>query len=461
MGEKTWPEKPARQGGSRKILGAAVLLPALLGFTNVERAEAGSEEGIPAHLSLAEAEQIFLARGLDLLIAQYGAQGAEGDLRAAGAHPNPGLDFTASFGPRTSHDIIGGTLGPPTGPVNRTLGLAIGLTDNAAIGDQLSGKRSLRIEASAKALAAARLNVDDVRRIELSQLKQAYAAAVLAALDVNAAKESFDTFDKQLKLNQRRYDEGTINGLDLSRVLQAQMEALQAVDQAESAQKQAMASLLFLLGARDAIQNVTLTTGIEYLGLSQLKDASLPSLHDLALRNRTDVKIAEANLEQSQVMVRQARRARVPDIALSLGYSEQCNSDTCSSVPTFNAGLQGNVPVFYLQQGEIKRAESNALAAQRTLDKAKAQVLSDVTQAYAGFVAGKSQVERMEGKLLEQAKLSRDLAQHMCQKGAASLIDFLDAQRSYVASQIEYHQDLADYWSAVYQLEQATSTSLR
>ena len=251
---------------------------------------------------------------------------------------------------------------------------------------------------------------------------------MLAALDVNAAKESFDTFDKQLKLNQRRYDEGTINGLDLSRVLQAQMEALQAVDQAESAQKQAMASLLFLLGARDAIQNVTLTTGIEYLGLSQLKDASLPSLHDLALRNRTDVKIAEANLEQSQVMVRQARRARVPDIALSLGYSEQCNSDTCSSVPTFNAGLQGNVPVFYLQQGEIKRAESNALAAQRTLDKAKAQVLSDVTQAYAGFVAGKSQVERMEGKLLEQAKLSRDLAQHMYQKGAASLIDFLDAQ---------------------------------
>ena len=143
MGEKTWPEKPARQGGSRKILGAAVLLPALLGFTSVERAEAGSEEGIPAHLSLAEAEQIFLARGLDLLIAQYGAQGAEGDLRAAGAHPNPGLDFTASFGPRTSHDIIGGTLGPPTGPVNRTLGLAIGLTDNAAIGDQLSGKRIL------------------------------------------------------------------------------------------------------------------------------------------------------------------------------------------------------------------------------------------------------------------------------------------------------------------------------
>ena len=438
-----------------------VLAAWLFGQAGWARAEEPSEEAVPSHLSLADAEQIFLARGLDLLIAQYGVQGAEGDLRAAGAHPNPGLDLSASFGPKTSHDLIGGTLGPPNGSVNQTLGLAVGITDNAAIGDQLSGKRSLRIEAGAKALAAARLNVDEVRRLELSQLRQAYATAVLARLNVDAARESFDTFDKQLKLNQRRYDEGTINGLDLSRVLQAQLEALQVVDQAESARKQAMASLLFLLGVRGGIPEVTLTTGIEYATLGQLKDASLSSLYELALRNRTDVKMAAANLELSQVVVRQAKRARIPDIALSLGYSEQCNSDTCSSVPTFSAGLQGNLPVLYQQQGEIQRAESNALAAQRTLEKAKAQVLSDVVQAFAGFVAAKSQVERMERKLLDQARQSRDLAQHMYQKGAASLIDFLDSQRAYVASQLEYHQDLANYWSAVYQLEQATAAPLR
>lgn len=444
------------------IRAGSVALAALL-FVDGTRvsAQAVSEQDVPGQLSLGEAESLFLARGLDLLIAQYGAEGAEGDLRAAEAHPNPGLDLSASFGPKISHDLIGGNLGPPGGPVNRTLGLAIGLTDNAALGDQLSGKRSLRIEASAKALAAARLGVDDVRRLELSQLRQAYVATVLAGLNVQTAKESRDTFDGQLKLNRRRYDEGTLTALDLARVSQAQLESLQVIDQAESAEKQAMASLLFLLGVRGLVATVTLTTGIAYAGLAPLKNASLPALHDVALRSRTDVKIAEANLQQSQVVVRQAKRSRVPDIALSLGYAEQCNSDTCSQVPTFTAGLQGNLPVLYQQQGEIKRAESNALAAQRMLDKTKAQVLSDVTQAYAGFVAAKGQVERMEGQLLEQAKLSRDLAQHMYQKGAASLIDFLDAQRAYVASQIEYHQDLADYWIAVYQLEQATGTSWR
>jgi outer membrane protein, heavy metal efflux system len=67
----------------------------------------------------------------------------------------------------------------------------------------------------------------------------------------------------------------------------------------------------------------------------------------------------------------------------------------------------------------------------------------------------------MEAKLLEQAKVSRDLAQVMYQKGAASFIDFMDAQRQFVASRLEYNQDLANYWSAVYQLEQATATVLR
>jgi cobalt-zinc-cadmium efflux system outer membrane protein len=49
----------------------------------------------------------------------------------------------------------------------------------------------------------------------------------------------------------------------------------------------------------------------------------------------------------------------------------------------------------------------------------------------------------------------------MYQKGAASLIDFLDAQRAYVASRLEYDQDRANYWSAVYQLQQAVATSLQ
>jgi cobalt-zinc-cadmium efflux system outer membrane protein len=283
----------------------------------------------------------------------------------------------------------------------------------------------------------------------------------MARLNVDAAKESLATYDKQLSLNQKRYDEGAISGLDLSRATQAELEAQQTLDQAVSGDKQAMASLMLLLGVRGAVPQVTLTTPIGFEVLAGLKDTRLDALVSHALEHRADAKVAVANQEQADAQVRQARRARLPDIATSLGYSEQCSGGSCSSPPSFNAGVQGNVPIFYQQQGEIRRAESNARAAERRVDKVKAQVLSDVTQALAAYLAAKSQVERMEGKLLEQAKVSRDLAQHMYERGAASFIDFMDAQRAYVASRLEYNQDLANYWNSVYGIEQATAMILR
>ncbi|HVR63915.1 MAG TPA: TolC family protein [Polyangia bacterium] len=422
-------------------------------------ADASSDTTIPARLGLDEAERIFLERGLDLLIARDGAEAAEGEATAAAAHPNPGLDLAAAYTPSLSRDAIYANLGnnAPTS----LWGFSVGLSDNAAISDQLSGKRSLRVQAAGKALAAARLGVDDVRRVGLGQLRQAYVAAVMAQLNLQAARESFETFDQQLALNRKRYDEGVISGLDLARATQAQLEALQTVDQAENGRRQTLAALLFLLGVRDGAPAVTLASGIDYRALESLRSTTLETLHAQALDHRPDVRVAAANLEQTNLAVRQAQRARVPDIALSLGYSEQCGPDTCSSQPAFSAGLHGNVPLLYQQQGEIKRAESNARAAGRALDKVKAQVLADVTQAFATYTAARSQVERMESKLLEQARVSRDLAQHMYQQGAASFIDFIDAQRAFVASRLEYHQDLANYWNAVYQLEQATAVSLR
>jgi cobalt-zinc-cadmium efflux system outer membrane protein len=437
-----------------------VALFPLLGLAGAAFAAPNQEDDrIPAQLSLPEAEQIFLERGLDLLIAQYGAQGAEGDLRAAGAHPNPGLDVGVLYTPALANGVLYSGIEKNV-PTN-LWGFNVGLSDNAAIEDILSGKHALRVEGASKALAAARLNIADVKRLELGQLRQAYTTAVMAGLNVAAAQESFETYDKQLALNQKRYDEGAINGLDLSRARQAQLEALQGLDQAESGRKQAMASLFFLLGVRSGAPTVSLTSGIGYGTPAHLTNPTQAALHASALENRTDAKIATANLQQAEVQVRQAKRARLPDIALSLGYSEQCSSTSCSSEPAFNAGLQGNVPIFYQQQGEIQHAQANMASAQRTLDKVKAQVLSDVTQALAGYVSAKSQVERMQSKLLEQAKISRDLAQLMYQKGAASFIDFMDAQRQYVASRLEYNQDLANYWNAVYQLEQATGTTLR
>jgi cobalt-zinc-cadmium efflux system outer membrane protein len=60
-----------------------------------------------------------------------------------------------------------------------------------------------------------------------------------------------------------------------------------------------------------------------------------------------------------------------------------------------------------------------------------------------------------DGGLLKAARTARDITRLQVEKGAASLTDFLDAQRTYIATNVEYFQDLASYWTAVFGLEQA------
>jgi cobalt-zinc-cadmium efflux system outer membrane protein len=119
------------------------------------------------------------------------------------------------------------------------------------------------------------------------------------------------------------------------------------------------------------------------------------------------------------------------------------------------------LPVFYQQQGEIKKAEADLRTQTLGFAKARAQVLSDVGIAEGSYLATRELVERMEGRLLDRARLARDLVSLQYQKGAASLLEYLDAQRTFIATNQEYLQDLANYWIAVYQLEAAIGEDLR
>jgi cobalt-zinc-cadmium efflux system outer membrane protein len=76
--------------------------------------------------------------------------------------------------------------------------------------------------------------------------------------------------------------------------------------------------------------------------------------------------------------------------------------------------------------------------------------------------ASRDLVERMEkGGLLKAAKTARDITRTQYERGAGTLMDLLDAQRTYIAANVEYIQDLTGYWTAVSQLEQAVGMELR
>src|SRR6185437_6165836 len=89
---------------------------------------------------------------------------------------------------------------------------------------------------------------------------------------------------------------------------------------------------------------------------------------------------------------------------------------------------------------------------------ANGQVLTDVRDAFETVRSNDQIVSLYRSGYLDQAKQSRDISEYSYRHGAASLLDFLDAERSYRATGLAYRQELASYLIALEQLRQAVGT---
>ena len=84
--------------------------------------------------------------------------------------------------------------------------------------------------------------------------------------------------------------------------------------------------------------------------------------------------------------------------------------------------------------------------------------MTDVTNAWEGLSTNGQVVDLYQSGYLKQAQDSRDISEFAYKHGAASLLDFLDAERSYRATQLAYRQALANYMLSLEQVREAVGT---
>ncbi len=132
---------------------------------------------------------------------------------------------------------------------------------------------------------------------------------------------------------------------------------------------------------------------------------------------------------------------------------------------THTAGLstaslfgQVQLPIFDRNQGEIARTHFAITQAQEQEKAASDQVLTDVEDAYDGLQSNDQIIQLYRSGYLDEAKQDRDISEYAYKRGAASLLDFLDAERSYRATELAYRQSLAAYLLALEQLREAVGT---
>ena len=141
---------------------------------------------LPSKLTLARALEILHTRGIDLLIAEAAIQSAQGDVAAADAIPNPAL--SVNYGPYAFYYSCTNQLGCTRPPSS----YSVELSDQAAIEDTLSGKRTLRVDVAGAALRAARLGRTDAERTLAFQLKAQFEQVLLAQAALKFARDTAD-----------------------------------------------------------------------------------------------------------------------------------------------------------------------------------------------------------------------------------------------------------------------------
>ena len=441
-----------------------------LGFLAACLALAGpaAADGIPAvvelppQLTLDQSVQILRSKSLDLLISEANVHSAEGDVGIAGAVPNPALSL--GYG-RTLNYPTDGTC-PGSSPGNVTYGCSpnqytVGITDQAGIEDSLSGKRDLRLRVANRALAAAKLSRADALRTIEFQVKSAYAQLAQSQRGLAFAKDVQATNVKTLALFQTRMRSGAINEGDLARVETQKLEADQSVDSAVEALRQARVALAFLLGVRGPVPDFSVDDkSLDFSVPQQLTSTGEDQLLRMAFDHRPDLLAQGYTRASAEAQIALAKRQRFPDITVGAQYTETGTGSSAIQPPTISFTLSAPIPVFYQQQGEVRKAEANYDAQSLIQAKTTAQVVSDVGAAASAYLTTRSLVERMEKQLRPAAERAFQITRLQYDKGASTLMDFLDAQRTYIATNVEYLQDLANYWTAVYQLEAAVGMEL-
>jgi cobalt-zinc-cadmium efflux system outer membrane protein len=394
-------------------------------------------------LSLAETKQIAFERNWDLLAAKSGIDAAQAQLIVAKEFPNPTASVsTAKIGDRES----GTTLG--NGLWERNYDSIAAVSQLIEIG----GKRHDRQMAARAGVAGARAAFFDARRLLDQGVTKAYVAAALAGENARILNESAGFLRHEADLAEVKLKAGAISDSDKKQIeISAEQFELQSKS-ADAAAVQARIAVEILLGVKQPKGNWTPADSLDQF-------IAIPATVTNELKPeaaRPDILAADANLRSSTANLKLQKAMRIPDPTISVG-AEHNPPGGGPPVDTFNVGVSFPLPLWNRNGGNIKAAEAARDQAEIALEKAEAQVAADIADAESEYDEASQRWQRYRDQTLPKSAKVRDAVAFAYEKGGASLVDLLEAERTDNDVRIAAAQAQADTASATADLTAARS----
>lgn len=417
------------------LLASALTHPALGQATGTSR------------ITLDEAIQMALQHNHNLLAARTTIPQAEAEETTANLRPNPSLFADWEYLPLGS-------------PAHQNPNIYGGHSTSDYLHDNTEGdiglsyllergkKRQHRLQAAKDITAQTRSLVTDNERGLTFSVASLFVSVQLAQSTIELAEKDLKSFQKTVELGELRFNKGAISEDDYLKIKLQLLQFETDYQQAELAKIQALSDLRQLLGYESVSADYDVAGPFDYQPLNgNLEDFQLK-----ALQNRPDLRAAQQGVTAARSQYELQRAIGKPDVTVQGNYSH---------VNAINAAtVYGSIPlpIFNRNQGEIARTRFAIIQAQEQEKATNGQALTDVRDAYDGLRVSDRIVQLYRSGYLDVAQKDRDIAEYAYQRGAVSLLDFLDAERNYRATQLAYRQALASYLLALEQLRQAVGT---
>ena len=319
----------------------------------------------------------------------------------------------------------------------------------------ITGKNLLRARvAGADAVAV----FEQARREQLDVLAKARAsyfrlANTYAQLELN--RKNLTSLRQIAEVSRSRYEVGKANAaeplageVEASKLLESEQDILRNIS-AEQSQ-------LNVLMNRDAFAPLGQPEQTEI----RPRNAPLESARALMIANRPEIKIAQAKLDMEKSRLELSRRNWIPDPAIKV--EGQRYNDSGQAASELDAGISFTVPWVNPRKysAAVREAKENLAAAQQGFERTKAESLGLLRDALEKVHTTRHHVELFRDKLVPQARQAFEANQFAYETGKASFLEWITAQRNLRDLEAMGQQHIADYYTALAELEAVVGADL-
>jgi len=389
-------------------------------------------------ISLDQAIQMALEHNHNLLAARSTIQQSQAAEITANLRPDPVLLGDAQFLPIFQPDQFSGDY------LNNTAQFDVGISYLFERGQ----KRQHRLQAAKDVTAQTTSQVADNERTIAFSVAQGFVNVELAESTLDLAQQDLGSFQNTVAISQAQFQAGDISQDDLLKIKLQMLQFQTDVSQAQLARVQGLSDLRQLLGYESVPADYDVAGQFDY----QQVAGNLEDFQSKALQSRPDLRAAQQGVTAANSQYDLQKAIGKRDITAQINYTHVAD---VSSASLFG---QMQLPIFDRNQGEIARARYAIDQAQQQQQFTTGQVMTDVRDAFEGLRSNDQIITLYRSGYLDEAQQDRDISEYAYRRGAASLLDFLDAERSFRATQLAYRQSLASYLLSLEQLREAVGT---